>query len=204
MAQPEPRSLLAFLAAIPDPRHRAGRRHPLVALLAHACCALLCGGRGDAALAPWGRDQPIALMHRLGSYRRPPAYGTFPGLFTRLDAGAFEAAVARWVAHLLAAEAAGGLRAVALDGKTSRGSGRTDTPAVPRRATLDQPTGCVLAQARVPAQTNEHKAALTQLKGLVLERRVITGDAAFCQRDLCRQVVDDDGHYLLRTCAKIT
>ena len=61
-----PGSLLAFLAEIPDPRSRHGRRHALVAMLAHACCAILCGCRGYAAIAQWGRDQPIELMHRLG------------------------------------------------------------------------------------------------------------------------------------------
>jgi predicted transposase YbfD/YdcC len=50
----------------------------------------------------------------------------------------------------------------------------------------------------VPAQTNEHKAALALLKAMVLQGRVVTGDAAFCQRDLCRQVVDDGGHYLIK------
>lgn len=198
MAQPAPGSLLAVLAEVPDPRHRAGRRHPLVALLAHACGAILCGCRGHAAIAQWGRDQPIALMRGLGYRRRPPAYGTFRGLFTRLDAAAFEAAIARWVAPLLAAGPTGGLRAVALDGKAARGSRVADTPAVHLLAALGQQTGCVSAQARVPAETNEHKAALALLKGRVLEGRVITGDAAFCQRDRCRQVVADGGHYLIK------
>jgi hypothetical protein len=189
---------MAFLADVPDPRDRAGRRHPLVAMLAHACCAILCGCRGYAAIAQWGRDQPIELMHRLGYRRRPPAYGTFRGLFTRLDAPALEAALTRWVSHLLGADPAGRLRAVARDGKSARGSGTADTPAVHLLAALDQETGCVLSQARVPAETNEHKAALVPLKGLVLEGRVVTGDAAFCQRDLCRQVTDDGGHYLLK------
>jgi hypothetical protein len=198
MAQPEPGSLLAFLAEVPDPRDRPGRRHPLVAMLAHACCALLCGCRGSAAIAQWGRDQPIELMHRLGYRRRPPAYGTFRGLSTRLDAAAFEAAVARWVAGLLPAQGGDGLRAVAIDGKAARGSGTAEAPAVYLLAALDQQTGCALAQARVPAQTNEHKAALALLKAMVLQGRVITGDAAFCQRDLCRQVVDDGGHYLIK------
>jgi hypothetical protein len=198
MAQPRPGSLLSFLADVPHPRHRAGRRYPLVALLAQACCAMLCGCRGYAAIAQWGRDQPIALMHALGYTRRPPAYGTFQGLFARLDAAAYEAAVARWVAHLLPAEAADGLRPVAIDGKVARGSGTADGPAVLLLAALDQRTGCVLAQARVPAETNEHKAALALLKGPVLEGRVVTGDAAFCQRDRCRQVVDDGGHDLFK------
>src|SRR5436305_11959604 len=105
MAYYPPGSLMAFLAEVPDPRDPSGRRHTLVAMLAHACCAVLCGCRGYAAIAQWGRDQPIELMHCLGYTRRPPAYGTFQGLFTRLDARAFEAAVARWVAGLLAAEA---------------------------------------------------------------------------------------------------
>src|SRR3954447_19731894 len=195
MPQPEPGSLLAFLADVPDPRARSGRRHPLVAMLAHACCAILCGCRGYAAIVQWGRDQPIELMHRLGYRRRPPGYGTIQGLFTRLDADAFEAAVARWVARLLPDGEAGGLRAVAIDGKSSRGSRTADAPAVHLLAALDQQTGGVLAQARVPAETNEHKAALTLLKGMVLEGRVVTGDAASCQRDLCRQVADSGGHY---------
>jgi hypothetical protein len=198
MSLPEPGSLLAFLADVPDPRDRSGRRHPLVAMLAHACCAILCGCRGYAAIVQWGRDQPIELMHKLGYRRRPPAYGTFQGLFTRLDAVAFEAAVARWVAALLPAAGADGLRAVAIDGKTSRGSGTAGSPAVLLLSALDHQTGCVLAQARVPAETNEHKVALSLLKAMVLQGRVITGDAAFCQRDLCRQVVDDGGHYLIK------
>ena len=53
MTRSEPVSLLASLADVPDPRDRAGRRHPLAAMLAHACCAILCGCRGYAAIAQW-------------------------------------------------------------------------------------------------------------------------------------------------------
>jgi hypothetical protein len=197
MSHPPAGSLAAFLAEVPDPRDRSGMRHPLTAMLLHACCAMLCGCRGYAAIAQWGRDQPIELMHRLGYRRRPPAYGTFQGLFSRLDADAFEAAVARWVAHMLGSPVEG-LRPVAIDGKVSRGSRDGPIPAVHLLAALDQRTGCVLSQARVPASTNEHKAALALLAGMALKGRVITGDAAFCQKDLCRQVIDSGGHYLLK------
>ncbi|MDG3005723.1 ISAs1 family transposase [Paludisphaera mucosa] len=191
-----PLRLHDFLAEVPDPRERSGRRHPLAAILAHACCAILCGCRGYAAIAQWGRDQPIGLMHRLGYLRRPPSYGAVREVFLRLDADAFEAAVARWVDHVLPDVDPDGLRAVAIDGKASRGSRRGAAPAVHLLAALDQATGCVLAQARVPAETNEHKTALRLLKGLALEGRVVTGDAAFCQRDLSRRVVEAGGHFL--------
>src|SRR2546423_160044 len=151
-------SLLCFLAEVPDPRSRHGRRHPLAAMLAHACCAILCGCRGYAAIAQWGRDQPIAFMHRLGYRRTPPCFGALRGLFVRLDAAALEAALARWVAHLLG-PTPGGLRAVAIDGKSARGSGSALAAAVHLLAALDQATGCVLARARVGPETNEHKAA---------------------------------------------
>jgi Transposase DDE domain len=137
-------------------------------------------------------------MPRLGYHRRPPAYGTFQGLFTRLDAGAFEPAVARRVDRMLAAGGAGPLRAVALDGKTSRGSRTHEAPAIHLLSALDLRAGCVLAQARVPAEANEHEAARELLKAMVLDGRVISGDAIFCRRDLCRQVVDDGGHYLIK------
>ena len=196
MTHPHAGSLMSFLAEVPDPRHASGKRHPLLAMLTHACCAMLCGCRGYAAIAQWGRDQPIELMHRLGYHRTPPSYGSFQGLLSRLDATALEAALSRWVAHLLGEPAVEDLRAVALDGKTSRGSLTPYGAAVHLLAALDQKTGGVLGQMRVDAKTNEHKAALDLLQGLVLSGRVITGDAMFCQRDLSRQVIQSGGHYL--------
>jgi hypothetical protein len=49
-------SVMSFLGDVPDPRDASGKRHPLVAMLAHACCASLCGCRGYAAISQWGRD----------------------------------------------------------------------------------------------------------------------------------------------------
>ena len=57
-----------------------------------------------------------------------------------------------------------------------------------------------MAQTRVrnggQDKTNEHKTALRLLRGVVLEGRLITGDAIFCQRDLSQQVIEAHGHYL--------
>ena len=189
-----PGSLMAFLAEVPDPRAAPGKRHALVALLTHACCAMLCGARGYAAIAQWGRDQPIELMHKLGYRRRPASYGTFQSLLSRLDAKALERALARWAARLLGEPAAAGLHAVALDGKTSRGSLGPHDRAVHLLAAMDQRTGGVLSQIRVDAKTNEHKAALDLLGDLALTGRVVTGDAMFCQRDLSGQIVAAGGH----------
>jgi hypothetical protein len=72
-------SLLSFLAQVPDPRSRHGRQHPLSAILAVACCAIMCGARGYTAIGQWAQDQDITLMHRLGFTRRPPKAAIFWG-----------------------------------------------------------------------------------------------------------------------------
>jgi hypothetical protein len=195
--------LLHFLAQIPDPRGRNGRQHPLVAVLALACCAIMCGARGYSAIAQWAQDHDIALMHRLGFTRRPPKSGGIRKVLMALDPAALEAALSRWAEALLGQlpEAETGCpRAFALDGKSARGSFDGLGKAVHLLSLVAHQSGLTVAQAEVPSggldKTNEHKAALRLLSEMVLEGRLITGDAMFCQRDLSRQVLDGGGHYL--------
>jgi predicted transposase YbfD/YdcC len=54
----------------------------------------------------------------------------------------------------------------------------------------------VLVQVRVDAKTNEHKAALQLLGILPVKNRIVTGDALFCQRDLCQEIIAQGGDYL--------
>ena len=86
---------------------------------------------------------------------------------------------------------------MAIDGKTLCNTLQAHGQSIHLLSLLDHQTGGVLRQLRMPGQTNEHKAALTLLKQIVLSGRVITGDAMFCQRDLCQQVVAAGGDYLL-------
>ena len=87
--------LLSFLAEIPDPRSRHGRRHRLSAILALVCGALMSGARSYAAIGPWGQDQDITLRHRLGFTRRPPKAGGSRKVLIAWDVTAFEAALTR-------------------------------------------------------------------------------------------------------------
>ena len=51
----------------------------------------------------------------------------------------------------------------------------------------------MLAQIRVDAKTNEHKAALELLGILPLTGKIVVGDAMFCQRDLAEAIFASDG-----------
>jgi hypothetical protein len=119
-------------------------------------------------------------------------------LLRRLPAEALETAIARWMKDLVADPLPKGpLEGVALDGKTLCGTLDQHARSIHLLALFDQQTGGVLRQLAMPPDTNEHKAALTLLKQIVLRGRVITADAMFCQRDLCQQIVDDGGDYLI-------
>jgi hypothetical protein len=195
--------LLHFLAEIPDPRGRNGRQHSLEAVLALACCAILSGARGYAAIGQWAMDHDIALMHRLGFTRRPPKSGGIRKVLMAVKPSHLEAAVSRWAEAMLGRLPevdTGGLQAFALDGKSARGSFDGLAKAVHLLSLVAHQSGLTVAQAEVPSggldKTNEHKAGLRLLSGMVLEGRLITGDAMFCQRDLSQQIVDGGGHYL--------
>ncbi len=55
----------------------------------------------------------------------------------------------------------------------------------------------VLAQHRVDAKTNEHRAAPELLGVLPIKGKVVTGDAMFTHRDVCAAVIDGGGDYVL-------
>jgi|SRR5579871_4238572 len=189
-----PVSLLAALAQLPDPRKRRGTRHPLSAVLSLAVLAMLTGCKSYTAIVQFGRDHGAPLAHALGFRRgKTPAKSTFSTLFRILDIAAFEAILTAWIAARLP-EADPLL--VALDGKTARGSKDGEVPGQHLVAAYAPKVQAVLAQIRVDAKTNEHKAALELLGMLSVKGCIITGDAMFCQRDLCAKIIDKGGDYL--------
>jgi DDE_Tnp_1-associated/Transposase DDE domain len=192
-----PLSLLEALADVPDPRSRHGRRHPLLALLSLTVLAMLRGCRGPTAISQFGRDHGVELAHALGFLRgKTPAPSCFCELFSRLDARAFEAALSRWVASRVPPAEEADQQPVSLDGKTLRGSRDGETPGQHLVAAYAHEHQAVLAQIKVDAKTNEHKAALELLGILPVKGRVVLGDAMFCQRDLCEKIVERGGDYL--------
>jgi hypothetical protein len=189
-----PLSLLEVLAEVPDPRSRHGRRHPLSAILALTVVAMLGGAKSYQAIAQFGRDKGFALAHLLGFRRgKTPAKSTFSVLFRILDVHAFEQALSRWVTSRLPQ---GQEKAISLDGKTARGSRDGDVPGHHLVAAYCAEAEAVLAQIQVDAKTNEHKAALQLLGILPVKGNILTGDALFCQRDLCAAIIAAGGDYV--------
>ena len=146
--------LLVVLARIPDPRARRGRRHRLVSVLAAAVCAVLAGACSYVAIAEWVHDLPISVRVRLGLGRCRPSESTIRRILQAVDPDLLDQALCGWlVRHPVATSPptaraqAPGRRAVAVDGKTARGSRTCDAPGVHLFAAFDHASGIVLGQA---------------------------------------------------------
>jgi len=187
-------TLVEALADVPDPRSCHGRIHPLPAVLSLVVLGLLLGRTSLSGIARLGRLYGAPLAHALGFRRgKTPTKAMLSELLRSLDADAFEAALGRWVRARLRTEP----EHLSLDGKTLKGSRDGAVPGQHLVAVYAPAVEAVLAQVRVDAKTNEHKAAL-QLLGLIpLAGKVVVGDALFCQRDLAEQVRDAGGDYVL-------
>ena len=124
--------------------------------------------------------------------------GPFRDLLIKLDPVLLDQVLRRWVNEgLRVSDESLPLAGVSIDGKSLCATLRPYSAIIHLLAAVDHKTGFVLSQLRVDEKTNEHKAALQLLKDLVLTGRVLVGDAMFCQRDLCQQVVDSGGDYLI-------
>jgi hypothetical protein len=189
-------ALWAVLEGVPDRREASGRRYPLAAILAIAVAAMLAGRTSLAAIARWGRRLDREALRALGIKRpRAPCHSTYHYVFRDLDVDALEAGLAAWVRDAGAAAALGECRHVALDGKRLRGSRTAEGPGVHLLAAFCRSLRGVIGQLRVAPDGNEITAALELLKGLSLEGVLVTGDAEFAQREICRAIVAGGGGY---------
>ncbi|SIN14382.1 DDE_Tnp_1-associated [Micromonospora cremea] len=191
--------LLTALGSLPDPRARRGVRHALVTVVAAAVCAVVAGYRSYAAIGEWVADLPADTAAVLGiDAGRRPSEAMIRRLLQALDPDRLAAVIGAWLGAQVPAPTAGTRRAIAVDGKTLRGSRTSDTVARHVLAAADQATGVVLASTDVDGKTNEitrFQPLLDQLSDL--RDTVVTADALHCQRDHVAYLAERGAHWIL-------
>jgi hypothetical protein len=165
-------------------------------MLTTIICAILTGCRGYRAIAHWVRSQNATVWQSLGFHRKPPCANSFRNLLLALDPEVLETVLRQWMATFVELPTPGKTQSVAMDGKTLCNTLTAHQRSVHLLSLLDQATGGVLSQQAVPPTTNEAKTAVEILKTVILKGRLVTGDAMFCQRELCEEIVDSGGDYL--------
>lgn len=200
-----PRSLAAAFARVPDPRRAASVTYPLAAVLSLAVAAILANQLSELAIAQWGARQPAERLRTLGFVTDgTPCQSTLQRLFCKVDGQAVAEALSAYFAPVaVPLPVVAGSQGVAVDGKAQRGRLPFQVGGSPVHAltAFCHEHGVVLAQEPIEQGMEKSEAELTVAPALVARvawpGRVLTGDALFCQRHLCAQVLAAGGDYLL-------
>jgi predicted transposase YbfD/YdcC len=215
----------ARLEALPDPRSPQGRVYPLACLIAIAVCAFTAAGNGRlTAAGQWAKRASQEDLARLrapwdpvaGRYRAPDET-TIRVVLDRLEPRALTRALlgprrrrsrggrppagvrayrARRTRQEAQALARGGLRAVAVDGKTSRGARRGDGTRVHLLGVAEH-GGRLLDHLEVDVQHNETSHFTALLEPLDLAAAVVTFDALHTVRaNLAWLTREKKAHYI--------
>ena len=111
----------------------------------------------------------------------------------------FRAILTQWVSGVFQATPAlkRCLTAVAIDGKSLRGSGTRDTRQTHLLAAVCHELGVPLAECAVSEKTNEVGVSTDLLKAFDVAGKVITTDALLTQRTFCQSVLEHQTAYAL-------
>jgi predicted transposase YbfD/YdcC len=174
-------------------------RHQLAVVVTAAVCAVVAGYRSYTAIGEWVADLPADTAVVLGiDTDRRPSETMIRRLLQVLDPDLLAAAIGSWLAARIPAPPPGCKRAIAVDGKTQRGSRSRDNAARHVLAAAEHGTGAVLASTDVDTKTNE----ITRFGPLLdhiddLRGIVITADALHCQRDHAAYLAQRGAHWIL-------
>ena len=201
------RPLIEILAEIPDFRKAKGKRHPLSAILAMACVAMMSGYKSYSAMAEWGRNYGAKLARALGfTHKKTPCASTLHTVFRNIDKEELESKLSSWAEGVMSATAdAGGnaevpedaLEAVSLDGKTLGGSRKQGAPGTHLLSAVSHRLGVTLTQQAGDHSTDEMRIIHEALQNLVLEGRVFTMDALNTQRNTAETITHGGGDYVM-------
>src|SRR5688572_33379272 len=171
-----PGSLLTHFQDLEDPRLERSRQHNLLDILAITICAVIGGADSWVDVARYGVAKHDWLKGFLALPNGIPSHDTFGRVFAAVQPEQFRACFASWMAAL--AEQLG-LRHIAIDGKTLRGShdrgqGQAALHLISAWAVENHLT---LGQEAVDSKSNEITAIPKLLELLDVEGALVTIDA---------------------------
>jgi predicted transposase YbfD/YdcC len=188
-------AIASRFAEVEDPRTE-NRRHLLLDMIVIALCAVICGADDWVEVEQFGYAKEEWFRRFLALPHGIPSHDTFGRVFALLSPEQFERGFLSWVQAI--AEVTRG-QVIAVDGKTSRGSGDTylGKRAIHMVSAWASQNRLVLGQRKVDGKSNEITAIPELLRLLDLSGCIVTLDAMGCQKEIAKQIVEQKGEYIL-------
>lgn len=187
--------LADVFVSITDPRQPGKVEHDLVELLVVAVNAVLVGADTFVEIELWAKEKLDWLRGYLALEAGIPSHDTFGRLFGLIDPTEFETAFRRWVGAILPALGADAV--VAIDGKTSRRTGKVDATPLHLVSAFAADAGLVIGQRATAEKSNEKTAIPELLATLALDGCIVTIDAMGTQTNIAQTIRDRGADYIL-------
>ena len=187
--------LAEVFVSVTDPRQAGKVEHDLVELLVVAVNAVLVGADTFVEIELWAKEKLDWLRGYLPLAAGIPSHDTFGRLFGLIDPEEFEAAFRRWVGAVL--PTLGTEAVVAIDGKTSRRTGKVGATPLHLVSAFAAGAGLVLGQRATAVKSNEKTAIPELLATLALEGCIVTIDAMGTQANIAQAIRDRGADYIL-------
>ena len=187
--------LAEVFVSVTDPRQAGKVEHDLVELLVVAVNAVLVGADTFVEIELWAKEKLDWLRGYLPLAAGIPSHDTFGRLFGLIDPEEFEAAFRRWVGAVLPPLGADAV--VAIDGKTSRRTGKVGATPLHLVSAFAAGAGLVLGQRATAVKSNEKTAIPELLATLALEGCIVTIDAMGTQANIAQAIRDRGADYIL-------
>jgi len=188
-------ALAEVFAELRDPRQANKVSHDLVELLVVAVCGVLAGADSFVEIEAWASEKLDWFRRYFKLENGIASHDTFARTFALIDSTAFARAFQRWAGSVLPALAQD--EVVAIDGKTSRRSGKVDAAPLHLVSAFAAGAGLVLGQQATAAKSNEKTAIPELLSTLALEGCIVTIDAMGTQPDIATKIVERGADYVL-------
>lgn len=177
--------LAEVFVPISDPRQPGKVEHDLVELLVVAVSAVLVGADTFVEIELWAKERLDWLRGYLKLEHGIPSHDTFGRLFGLICPEEFEAAFRRWVSSVAPAL---GAEIVAIDGKTSRRSGKVNATPLHLVSAFAAGAGLVLGQRATAEKSNEKTAIPQLLSVLALDGCIVTINAMGTQANIAQAI----------------
>ena len=182
-------SLLEILRSIPDRRRAEGKRFDLATVLLYAILGMVAGANSYRQLHEFIRVHRQRLNEAFGlALRYAPSYTGLRDILQGVDPGALETAFRAYASSITMpkAPASTGMVAIAVDGKTLRGSfdAFADKKAAHILSALRHADQIVLGHLMVGEKSNEIPTAPELIEALGVKGCVFTLDAEHAQKNV--------------------
>lgn len=187
-------SISVYFADLEDPRVVGRCDHALLDILTVALLAVVGGADDFADIEDFGNARLDWFKTFLPLQNGIPSEDTFRRVFSALNPKEFERCFQQWALSLLDSTEG---KLIAIDGKTVRGSYSKRNGPIHLVHAWVKENSLLLGQVATDEKSNEITAIPELLRLIDIKGATVTIDAMGCQKEIAKQIVTEEGKYIL-------